>query len=50
MIRRLLHPYIQIERGYVEQVGSALNLYRFKRFDLTVCFELRMFRVAVTIH
>jgi hypothetical protein len=50
MISRLLHPYLQIERGRVEAVGTALRLYRFRRFDLTVCFTVKYPRVAITIH
>ena len=47
---RYLRPYLQIERGYVESVGSALRLYRFNGFDLTVCWSWRYPRVAITLH
>ena len=47
---RFLFPYLQIERGYVEQVGSALRLYRFRGFDVTVCWSLKYPRLAVSIH
>jgi hypothetical protein len=45
-----LRPYLQIERGRVESVGAALRLYRFRRFDLTVCFSIKYPRVAITFH
>lgn len=45
-----LTPFLQIERGRVEAVGTALRLYRFRWFDLTVCFSLRYPRVAITVH
>jgi hypothetical protein len=39
---RLFFPFLQIGRGRVESVGSALRLYRFLRlgFDLTVMLRL----------
>jgi hypothetical protein len=51
MISRLLHPFLQIEHGgYVESVGEKLSLYRFKRFDLVICWLLRYPRISVTFH
>jgi hypothetical protein len=50
MILRLLHPYLQIDSGYVESVGEKLSLYRFKRFDLVVCWSVRYPRISVTFH
>ena len=51
MILRLLHPYLQIEYGgYVESVGEKLSLYRFKRFDLVVCWSVRYPRISMTFH
>ena len=51
MILRLLYPYLQIEYGgYVESVGKKLSLYRFKRFDLVVCWSISYPRISVTFH
>jgi hypothetical protein len=49
-MKKLLKPWLQIETGYVEAVGSALRLYRFQRFHLTVCWSFRYPRLAVTIY